>query len=116
MDFQIKKGINMTTYECTKCGMSVNATCGKCNETLVNDILKLDDNNDAAKHKTITKEQARLIIDSRTSKKWKQKDLANNINVSCKIINDYECCRAIPDNKIVSKLERILNIKLRNKK
>ncbi len=30
----------MTTYECSKCGMSVNATCGKCNEPLVDDILK----------------------------------------------------------------------------
>ena len=33
----------MTTYECSICGMSVNATCGKCNELLVDDILKIDD-------------------------------------------------------------------------
>ena len=33
----------METYKCSKCGMSVNATCGKCNASLVNDILKLDD-------------------------------------------------------------------------
>ena len=33
----------MTIYECSICGMSVNATCGKCNETLVDDILKIDD-------------------------------------------------------------------------
>ena len=26
-----------------KCGMSVNATCAKCNAQLVNDTLKLDD-------------------------------------------------------------------------
>ena len=32
----------MATYECNKCGMSVNATCGKCNETLVNDNLELN--------------------------------------------------------------------------
>ena len=32
----------MATYECNKCGMSVNATCGKCDETLVNDNLELD--------------------------------------------------------------------------
>ena len=36
----------MNTYECLKCGMSVNATCGKCNEPLVNDMLKLDDGNE----------------------------------------------------------------------
>ena len=33
----------MATYECSICGMSVNATCGKCNEPLVDDILKKDD-------------------------------------------------------------------------
>ena len=32
----------METYKCSKCGMTVNATCGKCNEPLVNDTLKLD--------------------------------------------------------------------------
>ena len=33
----------MATYECSNCGMSVNATCGKCNEPLVDDILNNDD-------------------------------------------------------------------------
>ena len=33
----------MATYECSKCGMGVNATCAKCGEPLVHDILKLDD-------------------------------------------------------------------------
>ena len=33
----------MSTYECSICGMSVNATCGKCNAPLVDDILKKDD-------------------------------------------------------------------------
>ena len=33
----------MATYECKTCGMSVNATCGKCNKPLENDILKKDD-------------------------------------------------------------------------
>ena len=33
----------MATYECSKCGMSVNASCGKCNEPLVDDILNKED-------------------------------------------------------------------------
>ena len=33
----------MATYECSQCGMSVNATCGKCDAPLANDILKLED-------------------------------------------------------------------------
>jgi hypothetical protein len=35
----------MATYSCSKCGMSVNATCGKCNAPLVNGNLKLDNGN-----------------------------------------------------------------------
>ena len=31
----------MATYECSNCGMSVNATCGKCDAPLVDDV-KLD--------------------------------------------------------------------------
>ena len=32
----------MATYECSMCGMSVNATCGKCNEPLVDDTIDVD--------------------------------------------------------------------------
>ena len=32
----------MATYECLKCGMSVNATCAKCNEPLVDDMIDAD--------------------------------------------------------------------------
>lgn len=34
----------MSTYECKKCGMSVNASCGKCNEPLINGYLEQDNN------------------------------------------------------------------------
>ena len=33
----------MATYECAKCGMSVNATCAKCNSPLQNDNLSLEE-------------------------------------------------------------------------
>lgn len=32
----------MATYECSICGMSVNAACGKCNEPLVDDTIDVD--------------------------------------------------------------------------
>jgi hypothetical protein len=35
----------MATYECEKCGMSVNATCGHCDAPLENDSLELPDGN-----------------------------------------------------------------------
>ena len=33
----------MATYECSKCGMTVNCTCGKCGEPLVNDHIDVND-------------------------------------------------------------------------
>lgn len=33
----------MATYECNTCGMAVNASCAKCDQALVDDILRLDD-------------------------------------------------------------------------
>ena len=33
----------MATYECSECGMAVNATCAHCDSSLVDDILTLDD-------------------------------------------------------------------------
>lgn len=33
----------MATYECPKCEMSVNATCGKCDAPLVDDSLTTAD-------------------------------------------------------------------------
>jgi hypothetical protein len=33
----------MATYECKVCGMSVNATCGKCNAPLENKMLKINE-------------------------------------------------------------------------
>ncbi|HEY5633555.1 MAG TPA: hypothetical protein VIT02_07320 [Burkholderiaceae bacterium] len=33
----------MATYECKVCGMSVNASCGKCNAPLENDAIKKAD-------------------------------------------------------------------------
>ncbi len=32
----------MSTYECEKCGMAVNASCAKCDTPLINDKLLLD--------------------------------------------------------------------------
>jgi predicted ATP-dependent serine protease len=38
----------MATYECNQCGMSVNATCGKCDTPLQNGMLDLDDGTQVA--------------------------------------------------------------------
>jgi putative transcription factor len=44
-----------------------------------------------------------------------QKDLAQKINEKPNIINDYEASRGVPNQQVLSKLQRILNVKLTGK-
>lgn len=54
------------------------------------------------------------IQQARTNKKWTQKELATKINEKANVINDYESGRAIPNQQIISKLERVLGVRLRS--
>ena len=42
-----------------------------------------------------------------------QKELATKINEKPSVINEYESGKAVPNNQILAKLERSLNVKLR---
>ena len=43
----------MATYECSECGMAVNATCAHCDTPLVDDILTLDDGTRKSKFQNV---------------------------------------------------------------
>ena len=77
---------------------------------------KLDKNDqDSFKHKK-TNNIGKLIQKQRLAMKMNQKDLAVKLNVKPSIIMEYESGKAIiNDNKIISKIEKILNIKLQGK-
>lgn len=77
---------------------------------------KLDAAEEAEKHNRVTREQGLMIQNARKAKGWKQKDLANQIGEKPDVITQFENGKAILNNKILTKLERKLNIKLRNKK
>lgn len=53
------------------------------------------------------------IQQARLAANLTQKELATRINEKPSVINDYESGRAIPNQQILSKLERSLNAKLR---
>jgi putative transcription factor len=44
-----------------------------------------------------------------------QKQLSNRLNLPLKTITNYENGSVIPDNNILGKIEKVLNIKLRGK-
>lgn len=56
-----------------------------------------------------------LIRDTRESKGWSQKDLARKINEKESIIHHIETEGFSPSDELIQKLERILNIKLKDK-
>lgn len=56
---------------------------------------------------------ARRIQQSRVSKSLTQNQLAQKLNIKPAIINDYEQGKGIPDNAVITKLERVLGVKLR---
>ena len=97
-----------------KGNFEIRERCGNC-ETQVRNRL-LEQSNEAARHNRITKQQALMIQTERNKKGWSQKYLANQIGEKPDVITQYENGKAIINNKIITKLERKLNIKLRNKK
>ena len=88
--------------------------CGNCE--IADNNRKLEAAEEAEKHKTVTREQGLMIQNTRKAKGLTQKQLANQIGEKPDVIKQYENGKAIINNKIITKLERKLNIKLRNKK
>ena len=64
------------------------------------------------KHKIISHEFKTALIKARMLCGKTQRQLASNLNVSVKLIKGYENGTAIPLGIIISKLNRVLGIKL----
>lgn len=55
-------------------------------------------------------------MQARTAKKMTQAQLAQQINEKPQTIQEYESGKAIPNNQILGKMERVLGVKLRGQK
>uniref|UniRef100_T1J792 HTH cro/C1-type domain-containing protein n=1 Tax=Strigamia maritima TaxID=126957 RepID=T1J792_STRMM len=91
-----------------------NAATNKQHHTTLN-TAKLDRETEELHHDKVTLEVGKMIQQARQAKGWTQKDLATRVNEKPQVINDYEAGRAIPNQQILSKLERTLGMKLRGK-
>ena len=74
---------------------------------------KLDQANEAERLPVVGLTLARRIQQARSTKAFTQAQLAQQINIKPAIINDYEQGKGVPDNTVISKLERVLGAKLR---
>lgn len=75
----------------------------------------LDRETEELHHDKVGLDVSRLIQQGRQAKGLTQKELSTKINEKPQIINDYEAGRAIPNQQIMTKLERILGMKLRGR-
>ncbi|KAH3705663.1 endothelial differentiation-related factor 1-like [Dreissena polymorpha] len=76
---------------------------------------KLDRETEELHHEHVPLDLAKLIQQARQAKGWTQKELATKICEKPQVVNEYEAGKAIPNQQIISKLERNLGVKLRGK-
>ncbi|KAI8010587.1 hypothetical protein ACSBR2_011609 [Camellia fascicularis] len=77
---------------------------------------KLDEETENLTHDRVPTELKKAIMQARMDKKLTQSQLAQLINEKPQVIQEYESGKAIPNQQIISKLERALGAKLRGKK
>ena len=77
---------------------------------------KLDAESEELKHDKVSMAVGQLIQKGRQAKGWSQKELATKICEKPQVINEYESSKAVnPNQAILGKMERALEIKLRGK-
>uniref|UniRef100_A0AC35TNL9 HTH cro/C1-type domain-containing protein n=1 Tax=Rhabditophanes sp. KR3021 TaxID=114890 RepID=A0AC35TNL9_9BILA len=77
--------------------------------------LKLDEETDELRHDRVPMCLGKTIQKARADQGMSQKDLATKVNEKPTVITDYENGKALPNQQIISKLERALNVRLRGK-
>ncbi|RWR89230.1 multiprotein-bridging factor 1b-like protein [Cinnamomum micranthum f. kanehirae] len=77
---------------------------------------KLDDETENLAHERVPTELRKNIMQARMDKKLTQAQLGQLINEKPQVIQEYESGKAIPNQQIITKLERVLGVKLRGKK
>lgn len=92
----------------------VNAATNKKTVTSLN-TAKLDRETEELHHDRVGLDVGRLIQQGRQAKSMTQKELATKINEKPQVINDYEAGRAIPNQQVLAKIEKIIGMKLRGK-
>jgi len=61
---------------------------------------------------TVTHEFKVALMQARQAKKMTQAELAQKIAQKASVVNDYEAGRAIPNQQIISALQRVLGVRL----
>ena len=75
----------------------------------------LDRETEELKHNKVGMDVGKLIQKGRQAKGWTQKELATKICEKPQVVTEYEQSKAVPNQAILAKMERALEMKLRGK-
>ncbi|GAB6024611.1 multiprotein-bridging factor 1 [Chamberlinius hualienensis] len=103
-----RKGLEIETTK------KFNAATNKQHQTTLN-TSKLDQETEELHHDRVGIDIGKLIQQGRQARGMTQKDLATKINEKAQVINEYEAGRAIPNQVVLSKIEKTLGVRLRGK-
>eukprot|EP01121_Diplochlamys_sp_Union-15-3_P018929 TRINITY_DN7000_c0_g1_i1.p1 TRINITY_DN7000_c0_g1~~TRINITY_DN7000_c0_g1_i1.p1 ORF type:complete len:137 (+),score=35.62 TRINITY_DN7000_c0_g1_i1:33-443(+) len=79
-------------------------------------LKKLDEETEEFSHAKVGLHVGQLIQQGRQAKNMTQKELAQRICQKPSIVAEYEQGKAIPNNKILLSMEKVLGVKLRGAK
>eukprot|EP01000_Liburna_glaciale_P005569 NODE_5457_length_384_cov_435.149254_g4380_i0.p1 GENE.NODE_5457_length_384_cov_435.149254_g4380_i0~~NODE_5457_length_384_cov_435.149254_g4380_i0.p1 ORF type:complete len:112 (-),score=37.69 NODE_5457_length_384_cov_435.149254_g4380_i0:48-356(-) len=75
----------------------------------------LDEDTETLKHKVVSKDVRTALSQGRQAKGLSQKELAAAISEKPQVVTEYESGKALPNQQVLTKMERALGIKLRGK-
>lgn len=82
--------------------------CNKQSDVDPSKLRKIEKEEDTFIIPKVTLSMGKKISQLRCEKKMTQKELALQLSLNVKIIQDYESSKAIPNPNIINKLERVL--------
>ncbi|KAL6221810.1 hypothetical protein ACLB2K_005205 [Fragaria x ananassa] len=78
-------------------------------------VKKLDEAAEPAVLDRVSADVRHAIQKARLEKKMSQAELAKRINELPKVVQEYEIGKAVPNQAVLAKMERVLEVKLRGK-
>jgi putative transcription factor len=78
-------------------------------------LIKIDNANEVEAIEKVNMDIRRIVQKTRTEKSMTQKQLAERINVKYEIIRDLESGKLAKDTQLLSKLQRVLGVRLLGK-
>lgn len=77
---------------------------------------KLDDDHETLKVKKVDPQLRLRIMKARQELNWTQQDLAQRISERASLVTEYENGKAVPEERVIVKMEKALGIHLRGAK